>query len=223
MRLPRHRTRDEAEDPAVDIFAQNIQTVADLVARREARLSPGQRFIESLTQSIGRPRFLYINLAFIAVWMLGNSGLYGRPFDKPPFFWLCTVLAVEAILVTGMVLISQNRQRLEADRRTQLDLQINLLSEQKITKMLSLLEQLVEAQTQAIREDPEVEAMKESADPEVLLTALEFAMEQANVGPETQPYAPLSPEEAETINDVRDALAVANDHIQAVRETNQEG
>lgn len=218
MRFPHRQPPKPEPEPPLDIFAQNIQSVADLVARREARLSRGQRFIERITQSIGRPRFLYINLAFIVLWVTVNSGIYGNSgFDEPPFYWLCTILAMESTLVTGMVLITQNRQGLEAERRAQLDLQINLLSEQKITKILSVLEEIAHRRDLEHKDDPELKAMKETADPEVLLTALEFAMDQATNTTPAAPIPTLTKEKAAEVNDVEGALRMAHEEVLAAR------
>jgi uncharacterized membrane protein len=213
---PTTQHRAPPDDPAAtDIFAQNIQSVADLLARREARLSPHQRSIESVTNAIGRPRFLYINLVFIAAWMTLNSGLFGKPLDAPPYFWMTTVIAIESVLVTGMVLISQNRQRQEADRRAHLDLQINLLSEQKISKILSVLEELSERGLSRAG-DPEIKAMQEAADPEILLTALEFAMDSAS---DTETLANGAPAAGSAVGAGSTALAEAQRQVAAARET----
>jgi uncharacterized membrane protein len=203
------------DDPAAsDIIAQNIQSVADLIARREARMSLHQRSIESVTNAIGRPRFLYINVLLIAAWMTLNSGLLGKPVDAPPFFWMTTVIAVESLLVTGMVLISQNRQRQEADRRAHLDLQINLLSEQKISKILAVLEELAERGVSRAG-DPEIKAMQEAADPEILLTALEFAMESPG---DAETLANGAPAPGSVVADVSGALAEAQRQVAASRD-----
>jgi len=45
-------------------------------------------------------------------------------------------------LVATTVLTAQNRQNVENERRAHLELQVNLLAEQKVTKIIALLEEL---------------------------------------------------------------------------------
>ena len=58
-----------------------------------------------------------------------------RHVDSPPFFWLQGIVSCNALLLTVAVLIRQNRMAQVAEHRAHLDLQINLLTEQKVTKL----------------------------------------------------------------------------------------
>lgn len=219
-----HPRDEKLNDPAIGLFAQNIQTVAELIARRESRISRGQRFIEGTTRFFGQPVILYVNIFFVVAWILANSRLLGNPpWDTPPFPWLGTVLELQAMVLTAMVLITQNRQELESERRMQLDLQINLLSEQKISKILSLLDELACQNNTSHAIEPEVKAMQESADPEVLLTALEFSMDQAVTTDSDAESLTLSKEKAAEVNGVEDALRVAHEQVLAARENGEKG
>ncbi len=65
-----------------------------------------------------------------------------------------------------MVLNTQNRQGRHAEQRSHLDLQVNLLAEQKIAKLIALVEELRRDLPQVRdRVDHVAEAMKESVDP----------------------------------------------------------
>jgi uncharacterized membrane protein len=172
-------SREPSSNASADVTAESIQAIADLVARREAQLSRGQRAIESFTQTIGRPRFLYINAALIIVWVILNTWTLQHPVDRWPFNGLCLLVGVEALFVAGLVLITQNRQGAEMDRRAHLDLQINLLSEREITKILTLLEELIRHHQPEREHDAELAAMKETVDLGVMLTALDSAMDSA--------------------------------------------
>ena len=198
--MPRRQKKQiepDASEPTtyeapLNVLADNIQTMANLVARREARLSRGQRAIEMFTQTIGRPGFLYANTFLIFLWITLNIWSPRRPLDPPPFSGLALLIAVESLFVTGLVLITQNRQNAEADHRAHLDLQINLLSEREITKILSLLEELIHHHQPEREHDAELQGMKETADPEAMLAALEIAFDQATVDVENA----FAPEEA---------------------------
>jgi uncharacterized membrane protein len=60
-------------------------------------------------------------------------------FDPHPFPLLSAALSAEGVLLLSFVLITQNRAYRRLERRTHLDLQINLLSEKELTKALQLL------------------------------------------------------------------------------------
>jgi uncharacterized membrane protein len=66
-----------------------------------------------------------------------------------------------------------------AEQRAQLSLQLNLLSEQKIAKLITLVEELrCDLPNVKNRYDPKAEEMKQAADPHVVMNALEKTLAQ---------------------------------------------
>ena len=173
--------RNPLTDEAKDHIAQNVETIAALRARVEENVGIHQRTIERVTASLGRPRTLYFILAFVFAWVGFNilaPGLRVRAFDPPPFDLLQALIALGALLMTTMVLTTQNRQTKHAEQRAHLDLQINLLSEQKAAKLIALVEELRrDMPTVRDRVDPVADAMQEAVDPHAVLTAMEETME----------------------------------------------
>ena len=163
--------------PLPEPITQNIEAIIKLHARHEQDVSQHQRTVETVTAFFGRPRFLYSILLAITLWVVPNSlpRRFGIPrFDPPPFAWLQFALATSSLLLTTGVLIKQNRQEKLAEQRAQLTLQLNLLSEQKIAKLIALLEELRrDLPNVKNRYDPEAETMKEAADPQAVISALE--------------------------------------------------
>lgn len=94
-----------------------------------------------LTTSFGSIVFLLFNTLVFAFWILANTGKFsGVPiFDPYPFILLTMVVSLEAIVLSIIVLISQNRQSTISTLREELDMQVNLISEREITKILYLL------------------------------------------------------------------------------------
>jgi uncharacterized membrane protein len=162
--------------------AANISRVAALVERAERRVGKHQRLIERITFAVGRPLTLYVIASFSALWVAFNClapGLGLRRFDPPPFAWLQGLLSLSALLMTTMILTTQNRLGADAQQRDQLDLHVNLLAEQKATKIISLLEELrTDLPTVKNRPDPVADAMTTSVDPESVATALEGTLEK---------------------------------------------
>jgi uncharacterized membrane protein len=97
-----------------------------------------------------------------------------QPLDPPPFFWLQGIVSVGALLTTTVVLITQNREAKLEEQRLELELQVNLLTEQKTTKLIHLLEELRrDLPMVKNRDDPEAAALQKPTDLEEVLAALE--------------------------------------------------
>src|SRR3989344_2222401 len=132
------------------------------------------RFADDLTSFFGSIPFLVINGIFFSVWILINTGLIpiSSPFDDFPFPMLTTIVSLEAIILTLIVLMSQNRQSLISTMREEMDLQLNLIAEREITKILKLLNELLKAKGIKI-EDKELEDMLKEIDASYLERKLE--------------------------------------------------
>ena len=167
-------------DPTVqlpDHLSQNISAVKALHARAEQDVSHHQRAVETVAAFFGRPAFLYSILLVVALWVCPNilPRRFGIPhFDPPPFDWLERTITLSSLLMTTGVLIKQNRQEKLTTRRAHLSLQMNLLAEQKTAKLIALVEELRrDLPSVRDRHDPEAEMMKESANPHMVMNALE--------------------------------------------------
>jgi uncharacterized membrane protein len=77
----------------------------------------------------------------LILWLLANSGIITRirPFDPYPFSLLGMIVAVEAVILSSFILMRQNRMMRRGERRDHLNLQIDLLSEKEITKLLQMV------------------------------------------------------------------------------------
>jgi len=161
---------------------EEVESVASIRARAEGRLDRHQRMMEVLTAALGRPRTVYVTLSMVATWVAFNGvtpKLLGwQRIDPPPFFWLQGMVALSALLMTTMVLITANRQTRNAEERSHLDLQVNLLAERKVAKLIALVEEL-RRDLPMVRDriDHEADAMQEAVDPHAMLAALERASE----------------------------------------------
>ena len=163
-------------------MSQDVESVASIRARAEQRLDRHQRMMEVLTAALGRPRTVYATLSMAVGWIAFNVAapkLFGwRCMDPPPFFWLQGMVALSALLMTTLVLITANRQTRNAEERSHLDLQVNLLAEHKVAKLIALVEEL-RRDLPMVRDriDREANAMQEAVDPYAMLEALERVSE----------------------------------------------
>ncbi len=119
----------------------DLSTVLALGERELKSANRHQRAVERVTRLVARPTTLYVGALFCTIWIVDNV-LRSSPFDPTPFFDLQGLIGIYAATVTTCVLIAQSRQQAEAERRASLQLHINLVAEQKATKIISLLEEL---------------------------------------------------------------------------------
>jgi uncharacterized membrane protein len=161
--------------------AEGVETMATLRLRADKAASWHQRRMERTTEQLGQPRSFYVIVAFAAAWGAFNGfaprlGL--RAFDPMPFEWLQGIVGLGALLMTVVILITQNRRSSHAEQRAQLDLHVNLLAEQKVAKLIALLEEL-RRDMPIVRDriDEVADAMKEPVDPRAVLVALEDTTE----------------------------------------------
>ena len=179
---PADRAADRAADAAAapDEMPQHIsQNIDSIVAfhRREAfQLSESQRRLQHIARWLGNPAYLIYASSIAVAWLLYNAlaPLMHLPrFDPPPFMWLQGLVSVAAFFTTTVVLISQNRQARFDAQRLNLDLQLNLVTEQKTTKLIHLIEELRrDLPMVQDRDDPVAAAMQQPTDATKVLDAL---------------------------------------------------
>jgi uncharacterized membrane protein len=180
--------------------AEHAETIAALRARAEHQMSTSQRFVEAFTANIGRPQTIAMLLGLIALWIAWNwlakrNG--GYVIDPPPFFWLQGSIALYAALISTFVLATQNREKRHAEQRAYLELQINLLAEQKTAKVIALLEELRrDMPTVRDRVDHQAEAMKMPVDTAAVMNVLEETLDnptEAEMRISNEPKEPKEP------------------------------
>ena len=169
--------------PEADPTSQNIQAVLAFHQREEQKISTSQRVLERVSDFVGRPVFLELILVFVASWiiisvLLRQLGVVD--FDPPPFFWLQGMISLGALLTATAVLTKQNRLAKLAEQREHLDLKITLLTEQKVAKLIDLLEELRrDLPNVPNRRDAEAAVLKQSMNPDQVLDALGERAEHA--------------------------------------------
>ena len=120
--------------------------------------------------------FVYLHLVIYGLWVIVNLGwIPGVPRFDPTFVILAMEASVEAIF---LVLISQNRMQAEADKRADLDLQISLLAEHEITRLVQVVSAM--ADRMGIREDEssDLPELKQDVAPEAVLDRIEEVEEK---------------------------------------------
>ena len=142
--------------------------------REEVAATLEVRVADAITRFTGSMRFVYLHLALFGLWVIFNLGLIPSvPQFDPSFVILAMVASVEAIFLSTFILISQNRMAAAADKRADLDLQINLLSEHEVTKLIALVSSIADRMGVKTEVDLEVDELKQDVAPEAVLDEIE--------------------------------------------------
>ena len=107
------RKREQLASAVQDPIAANIDAVVALHAVAEQQVDTHQRTVETLTAWLGRPQFFYGILVGVGLWMTVNGLLplfHTKRWDDPPFYWTQGALGLGALLMTSVILTTQNRQ-----------------------------------------------------------------------------------------------------------------
>jgi uncharacterized membrane protein len=170
---------DSAAAVTVEELTQaNVERVSALEAAEREKATAGDRVGSAVTGFCGSLTFVWINLAAMAGWVALNLVLPpSRRVDPFPFSLLTLFLSVEAIFLSIFILISQNREARVTEKRSHLDLQLNLLSEQENTRMLLLLERISSAVGAELPDDGEEKVLAQATRPEALSEQIDEAVE----------------------------------------------
>jgi uncharacterized membrane protein len=170
------------------VVERNVRALLARRAEEDLAKTRSERIADAVTRFAGSMTFVYIHLVMYSVWILVNLGVIpGVPRFDPTFVVLAMEASVEAIFLSTFVLISQNRMSALADKRADLDLQVSLLSEHEITRMLSLVQQMAERLGIEEAQDPELEELARDVHPEKVLDKIEANAEEFGKGETGKP------------------------------------
>jgi uncharacterized membrane protein len=149
-----------------ELTRRNVHAIAQIEEAAQANRRMANRVADWITRFAGSMLFVYLHVVWFASWILVNT-LSLVPaswrFDPFPFTFLTLVVSLEAIFLSAFILISQNHEERLAERRSHLELQMTLLSEQENSKMLSMLETI--QRKLGIENDLEAQRLEEATEP----------------------------------------------------------
>lgn len=141
-----------------------LKIVKSYEARQLKKRPLTVKVADLITQFCGSVLFFVLNVAFFASWITLNSGLIStfEPIDPFPFVMLTTIVSLEAIILSIFVLMSQNRQSIVTTLRDEIQLQVDLVAEKEITKMLHLIAEIARKHKIKITDEGLNEMIKET-------------------------------------------------------------
>jgi uncharacterized membrane protein len=216
-----------------EIVRKNTAAILEMQRKMtEARTLQG-RVADAITTFSGSMVFVWVHTVWFGLWVLLNIGLLRIPhiseFDPFPFSLLTMVVSLEAIFLSTFVLISQNRLSAASEKRAELDLQVNLLAEQKATKILDMLDQITKQFDNMsthfnFKPDPEVQALKVSPEPQEVLKVIEETVKnkETEVKKVGRAVEDITDEMEVVRDDVKSAKGKLNEVAEDVEEIKQE-
>jgi uncharacterized membrane protein len=172
------------------VVHRNIRALLTVQREFERKKSAQDKLADSITTIIGSLYFVYIQLVFVCGWIALNARLFRvEPFDPFPFVMLAMITSVEAIFLSTFVLISQNRQAAMNQRRADLDLQINLLAEHEITRLIKVVDALAHKLGVDVEDAGHMAELERDVSPEDVLEEIEREEEVAQRDEEDGPPA----------------------------------
>ena len=160
-----------------DQIESTVQQLAELHEAHRRKATTAQRLANRVTGALGRPGALMIVLVLVIMWMIGNyaatrAGV--KALGEPPFPELGLLVTVIALLVALLILTTQRHEQALAEKRSQLTLQIAILSEKKIAKLIGMVDELRrDSPSSSSSPDREAEEMSHSADPIATMERIE--------------------------------------------------
>jgi uncharacterized membrane protein len=143
------------------------------------RRSTSERLADAVGGFAGSLLFVVFHLVLLLAWLLVNTSKFPwvRPFDPYPFQFLGVIVAVEAVILSSFILMRQNRMMRRGERRDHLNLQIDLLSEKEITKVLQMVRAICgQMGLQNIMADKEIRELSQTTSIESLSQTLDDRM-----------------------------------------------
>jgi len=163
-----------------EVLERNIRTIIALRLKNARNRPWYDRAADAVTGFAGRVGFLVGNLAFFLGWFVINSGRVGiTPFDPYPHSVLTTIVSLEAIMLSLFLLISQRRAGAEAELRADLALQMNLLTEHELTRVLQMLDAIQDRMDIDNNDDMELVKLEMGTKPEDVLAEIDRVRQRA--------------------------------------------
>lgn len=150
--------------------------VRSVKAKADQKRKFPEQAADFITRYSGSLTFLLLNVIWFATWIAINLGMVPvvPVFDPFPFGLLTTIVSLEAIILAIFVLISQNRQNKVDDLREEVDLEVDIITEKEVTKILKVLADFLEKNGYDLSDDKELQSMVRTTN----FTKIEKALEK---------------------------------------------
>ena len=124
-----------------DLAKKNIEAIAQLEHQLHGRRSPVEKIGDHIARYFGSLWFIVAHAVFFAAWVVLNTWIVlgDTAFDPYPYPFLGFFVGIEFFFLTTFVIMNQNLQSQRQEHWGHLALQVDLLTEQEVTKSMQLL------------------------------------------------------------------------------------
>lgn len=174
------RSSDTTVQPggsAEELTRRNVNAILKMEEAAKEMRTRSDLVAEAIARFCGSMTFVWVHVIWFGGWIVLNLMPGIKHIDPFPFTFLTLVVSLEAIFLSTFILISQNHDTRISERRNHLDLQINLLSEQENTTMLTMLQAIADKVGADLSHDPKVEELRQETQPEKLAEQIEESEE----------------------------------------------
>lgn len=156
------------------VVERNVEALVSRRKDEDHQLTLQERLAARITRFTGSMTFVWLHVVVYGLWIAINLGaIPGVPKFDPTFVVLAMEASVEAIFLSTFILITQNRMMAQADKRADLNLQISLLAEHEITRLIKMVSEMGERMNVKSAQHPELHELKKDVQPEQVLDTLE--------------------------------------------------
>lgn len=166
----------EVSEAVSEQVLRNVETIASHQDRHKQNITADRRVLNKIAAFFARPGFLYAQIGFFAIWIgcthLAERNIIAKNF--PLFDLHLHGLEVASLLISTEVLIAQAHEEKVEEERNHLAIQLELVTEQKIAKLIALVEELrTDLPNVKNRNDAEADEMKQAIDPQAILDVIQ--------------------------------------------------
>jgi uncharacterized membrane protein len=166
--------------------SKHTQSHIDSIARQEYEFleqrTSSERVGDRIAGFAGSMSFVLIHVLLVLSWVLINVNRVSwiPRFDPYPFSLLGMIVAVETVVLSSFILMRQNRLTKRAERRDHLNLQVDLIAEKEITKLLQMVHAICDDMgLKQIAEDQELKEFSQETSVETLTQRLDDTLPEA--------------------------------------------
>ncbi len=165
------------EEITARVTQDNIQTIKKIEEEFDKQRSLADFIGDGIGGAASNIIFVLVHVVGIVSWILINTNHFPHlsPFDPYPFSLLSLIITVESVFLFMFVLIKQNRMTRRAEQRSHLNLQLTLLVEQELTKVLQILEKVSQSTGAQDSSDNKIMELSKDTDIATLVEKLDEA------------------------------------------------
>lgn len=168
------------ESDSKGVLEQNIASIVAHRKREERGVHLRERLLSMIGRVTGSLWFVIAHLTMLSAWIIINLGWTAlRPFD-PDFLRLASIASIESLFLAMFVLLIQGRMTELAERRAELNLQISLLGEHEVTRILVLVNEIARKMDLGVANDPALSELQKLVSPDQILRKIEDEEKRIN-------------------------------------------